>query len=67
MYIFHCRECGREIELGAIPSTAVPCLCGKNMVRKYTVPNVHYHGSGFYSTDKLLTPVKPEDYDPLVD
>jgi predicted nucleic acid-binding Zn ribbon protein len=39
-------------------------VCGGDLVRIFDVPNVHYHGSGFYSTDKLLTPVKPEDYNP---
>jgi predicted nucleic acid-binding Zn ribbon protein len=67
MYIFRCRHCDREIELSAIPDAPVPCICGKEMTRKYTAPAVHYRGSGFFSTDKLLTPVKPEDYDPMVD
>jgi len=67
MYLFRCRKCGREIEVNPIPFAPIPCQCGHEMNRVYTAPNVIYKGSGFYSNDKKLTPVPPEDYDPLVD
>ena len=42
-------------------------LCGGPLERIFNAPSIHYHGSGFYSTDKLLTPVKPEDYNAMED
>jgi predicted nucleic acid-binding Zn ribbon protein len=67
MYDYYCRTCGRTIELSNVPNVPVPCTCGKTMIRKYYAAPVHFRGSGFYATDKLLTPVKPEDYDPEID
>lgn len=45
------------VELGEI-------ICGGELVRVYDAPSVVYKGSGFYSTDKRLTPVHPDDCNP---
>ena len=66
MYIFRCRKCQSEIELEARPEGVIPCTCGGEFARLFTAPAVHYRCSGFYSMDKKLTRVKPEDYDPEI-
>lgn len=68
IYIFRCRKCEQEIEveLGSNELRPQECECGGQLRRVYTVPNVVYRGSGFYSVDKRLTPVNPLDYDRTV-
>jgi putative FmdB family regulatory protein len=68
IYIFRCRKCGevKEYELGMDDPRPTGCSCGGTLVRKFTSPNVVYRGSGFYNTDKRLTPVHPLDYDSTV-
>ena len=38
--------------------------CGGELERVFDAPNITFHGSGFYHTDKVLSdPIKPEDLD----
>lgn len=70
LYIFLCRNCAETIRLNLPMNAAKPtvCRCGGDLQRvwKASLPNVVYRGSGFYTTDKHLTPVDLLDYDPEV-
>ena len=50
----------------AIPVTKLE-PCGGELERIFPSPNIVFKGSGFYSVDKRLTPVKPIDYNPAED
>lgn len=50
-----------DVDLNAKVKTQV---CGGQFDRIFDVPNIVYRDSGFYTVDKRLTPVLPEDYNP---
>jgi putative FmdB family regulatory protein len=63
-YIFQCRKCGKIVSSihGFDEPHPTNCECGGELQRRFSNPNVVFKGSGFYTNDKLLTPVKPDDY-----
>lgn len=67
IYTFRCRNCKHEEDFDRpIERRDDKCdcpVCDTPMVRIYRPINVVFAGSGFYSTDKHLTPVDPLDYD----
>ena len=65
-YTFYCRVCGETqvIEHGMNEPHPTTCRCGGQLERRFDNPNVIFLGGGFYTNDKRLTPVKPEDYNP---
>lgn len=56
IYHFNCPNHGViEIQQSLKEPLPTKCPeCGAKLTRKYTVPNVVYRGSGFFSTDKAL-------------
>jgi putative FmdB family regulatory protein len=65
LYTFRCGKCGNIIQVTHGVNEAHPEFCqdcGGGLDRLFDVPSVHYLVSGFYTMDKRLTPVKPEDY-----
>jgi len=67
-YVYRCGNCKeiQEVEKKIIDPHPVRCRCGGDLARVYTPLPVVYRVSGFYATDKNLTPVHPLDYDPQV-
>lgn len=62
-YTFRCKACDKtfEIEHGMHEPHPAKCPeCGGRLVRRFNKPNVHYHGSGFYTTDKVLYEPDPD-------
>ena len=56
-YTFRCRKCGEAVPYVLPVDSPRPQQCGHcggELYRVYDAPNVTYHGSGFYSTDKAL-------------
>ncbi len=74
-YRFRCRNCGQTVEVEhpmdephptnhnqVLPVTTA---CDGELERLFDTPNITYHGSGFYHTDRVLSdPINPLDYNP---
>lgn len=63
LYRFICTACHSPLEQvhrfdEPHPTT---CKCGGRLRHIFNVPNVTYHGSGFYTTDKVLYDVQDDD------
>ena len=58
IFEFICTACSKQYDVlgpvGKSPETP-ECACGGVVRRMYAPPGVTYHGSGFYSTDKVLS------------
>lgn len=58
IFEFMCTVCFSMFDvtapIGTSPEMPV-CKCGGVVRRMYAPPGVTYHGSGFYSTDKVLS------------
>lgn len=55
IFKFKCTNCGSEFESNKSHPKQNPCpkcVTIKFVHKIYPVPNIHYKGSGFYSTDK---------------
>ena len=66
-YTFRCRKCGDCIQVTHPFNAPHPHYCqgcDGELERIFDTPNVIYRSSGFYTKDKRLTPVKPEDFNP---
>ncbi|HMN11172.1 MAG TPA: hypothetical protein PKD55_02460 [Bellilinea sp.] len=65
IHLYRCKECGKytrvEAPIGVSPKLLVKCECGGEYVRKFFAPSVHFHGSGFYATDKVLSEPTEDD------
>ncbi len=69
-YSFRCRKCGQDVVVAHAFDEAHPDFhegCGGELERRFSKPNIHYRGSGFFTNDKKLTPVDPLDYNPEFD
>jgi len=56
IYTFRCKQCNETTEVEHSINEPHPtiCVCGGKLRRVFNKPNVHYRGSGYYSTDKKL-------------
>lgn len=58
IFEFMCTQCSKTYDatapIGTSPEIPV-CSCGGVVRRIYAPPGVVYRGSGFYSTDKVLS------------
>lgn len=66
IFEYVCDKCGTKYDangrIGAPPETPMCTTCGNATRRLFSRPGITYHGSGFYSTDKVLSePVKDTD------
>lgn len=65
IYPFRCLKCNAKVEVD-MPigsNTDITHECGGNMTRIYLPTTVHYRGSGFYTTDKVLYEPTDEELD----
>lgn len=68
-YLYTCKNCFHVHEedfsiLGDIPKTLECPECGEVSHRRFSVPYIHYRGSGFTHTDTILDePENPLDID----
>jgi predicted nucleic acid-binding Zn ribbon protein len=76
IYTFRCLKCGKDTvaTLKVHQERPTECeqpvlalgsqdVCDGKLRRVYDVPDIIYHGSGFYVTDKVLYENDPEDPD----
>jgi predicted nucleic acid-binding Zn ribbon protein len=67
IYHFTCLDCKQRVSVNhpmSAPHPEFHAECGGRLARIYLPVNIVYHGSGYYSTDKVLgTPTKDEIYD----
>jgi putative FmdB family regulatory protein len=58
VYAFRCKKCEAYLDIAHPVNEPHPdkCLfCGGELVRVFHLPSVIYRGSGFYTTDKVLS------------
>ena len=55
VYVYKCTQCDETVEYYQkatdLPITHCPS-CGGELKKQYSVPTIHFKGSGFYSNDK---------------
>lgn len=51
-YLFKCESCGERQEHDSRTPTRCKLCHAEGLRRVYTVPNVHFKGSGFFCVDK---------------
>jgi predicted nucleic acid-binding Zn ribbon protein len=63
-YSFQCFTCKKVVVTKHAMSEPHPTHhdeCGGVLRRLFIAPSVHYHGSGYYSTDKALSTTRKDD------
>jgi predicted nucleic acid-binding Zn ribbon protein len=68
VFTFRCRICHKIETVGAHYDeikhdvmAIAPSCCEERMMRMFDIPKVHYVGSGFFSTDKVLSDPNPDE------
>lgn len=66
IYTYMCRECNTlsDVEKSMLADHPEVCpACGKlSLYQKVHPPAIHFRGSGFYSTDKVLDEITDPEY-----
>lgn len=52
-YVYTCSNCGQfeHFKRMVEPDLETCPTCGNEVQRVYSIPTVHFHGTGFYRTD----------------